>query len=155
MTSLAIRVVSTIARNIYVFKDQDSHLLVHSIQFSGDVPGNQSGQHRGQVRLLDEQVLQWRPLPVQIATGCSCYYRNLSHMKELNFFLWKKNTQFVLLCQPRIDYLKVRFHWPALSISWWDSGWFWFVLILSLTRLKAAGQLHEEIRMRIDRYNPF
>jgi hypothetical protein len=71
-TSLVNRVVSTVAKvvmsliirvsnivaKISVSKDQIPYLLVHSIQLSGDVPGNQSGQHCGQVRLLHEQILQ-------------------------------------------------------------------------------------------------
>jgi len=69
---LAIRLVSTVVKvvvsvairlgnimpKISVLKDQSPYLLVHGIQLSGDVPGNQSGQHCGQVRLLHEQILQ-------------------------------------------------------------------------------------------------
>ena len=55
--SLAVRVGNIVAK-ISSLKDQIPYLLVHSIQLSGDVPGNQSGQYCGQVRLLHKQILQ-------------------------------------------------------------------------------------------------
>lgn len=55
--SLAIRVGNIVAK-ISALKYQIPYLLVHGIQLSGDVPGNQSGQHCGQVRLLHKQILQ-------------------------------------------------------------------------------------------------
>jgi hypothetical protein len=57
MMSLALT-MTNIVDKMSVSTDQTPYLLVHSIQLSGDVPGNQSGQHGGQVRLLHEQILQ-------------------------------------------------------------------------------------------------
>jgi hypothetical protein len=90
VTSLAVTMNNIVAK-MPVSRVQTPYLLVHSIQLSGDVPGNQSGQHGGKVCLLHEQILQGRPLPVQVAGGCGCYYGNLSHIKDLRkFSLCKK-----------------------------------------------------------------
>ena len=56
---------------------QVAHFFVHVVEFGSDVPGNEGRQHRGQVLVLQEQVLQTGPLPEKVATGSGGNNRDL------------------------------------------------------------------------------
>jgi hypothetical protein len=85
-----------VSQSVYEDQLNSSYLLVHSVQLSGNVPGDEGGQHCGQVGLLHKQVFERRPLPVQIPTGCGSYYRNLSHMDQ---FVTHLIHMYRLICQ--------------------------------------------------------
>lgn len=46
------------------------YLLIHGIQFPGDVPGQQKAHDGGEVRLLDEEELEVLPVPHNAPARC-------------------------------------------------------------------------------------
>lgn len=53
------------------------NLVVHGVELRGDIASNQCGQYRRDVRIFDEEVLQSRPLPVQVPASTRRHYRHL------------------------------------------------------------------------------
>lgn len=69
MTSSVSLLIIFNRRTRKAFSNLRTDLVVHGVQLGGDVAGDEGRHNSRQVRLLDEQILQSSPLPVEVATA--------------------------------------------------------------------------------------